>query len=120
MDDIQVFYGEGRYRILLKSFFTLDGLIVTAVGGEKPHVGAAVMAVPGLEHTLEISVPHHKDAIAFKPMAEYLCKNLGEKVVVTGGIHIANASKEEIEILLNNCLGATEALASQIALIRNT
>ena len=38
-----------------------------------------------------------------QPIAEAACKKYNVKVVALGGIHIDNASKEEIEKLVENC-----------------
>ncbi|MDK2822422.1 MAG: gallate decarboxylase subunit [Clostridia bacterium] len=116
MKELMITFGENRYLIKLKATITSDGIIIIVGGGEKPHVGAAVMALPtpsGYE-IKEVSAPQHKDAVAFKPMAQLICQAAGEKVVIVGGIHIDNATKEEIDILLNYSLKAAQILIEKL------
>ena len=114
----RVSVGEGRYRIELVAVATMEGLIVVIGGGEKSHVGATAIAVPGpsLKDPTRLSVTTsiftllgHKDNAVAKPAAEIIARELGIPVVVVAGIHIERARSEEIEKLTSN---ATEAVQS--------
>ena len=41
--------------------------------------------------------------IVLEPIAEAACKKYKKKVVALGGVHVDNATKEEINLLVNNC-----------------
>ena len=46
---------------------------------------------------------NHYDYQVLTPIAEEGCKKYNKTVVAIGGIHIDNATKEEIQIIINNC-----------------
>ena len=50
-----------------------------------------------------IGLKGHYDNLVLKIIAEATCKKLKKMVVVVGGLHIDNATKEEIEKLVENC-----------------
>ncbi len=93
--------GEGKYRVWLEKRELGDDLIYTLGGGERPHVGGVVLKVPGKDvQTLSFST--HRDLQVLVPIAEAACEKYGVTVVVVGGIHIDDATKEEIVILVGN------------------
>jgi len=46
MGEKRVSVGRGKHRINLSAMITKDGLIVSIVGGEKPHAGAVAIGIP--------------------------------------------------------------------------
>jgi len=73
-----------------------DDLVVVVGGGERPHVGAAALAIslPSRKDpsrltnsTSLLSVPGHKEEDLARDGALRLSKALGRNVVVTVGIH---------------------------------
>jgi len=98
----------------------MDGLTVTIVGGEKPHVGSIAVAVPrpSLEDPSKISatvsvfnlVGHKDDEIA-RPAAERLAKELRQPIVVIAGVHVQKAKHEDVQELLRNSMQAVEEFA---------
>jgi gallate decarboxylase subunit D len=93
--------GEGRYRVWLQKQELGDDLIYTLGGGERPHVGGVVLKVPGQDvRTLSFST--HRDLDVLVPIAEAASLKYGCTVVAVGGIHIDDATKEEIGILVGN------------------
>ena len=78
--------GDGKYKVFLEEKKLDDGIIYILGGGEKSHIGGVVICEPGK-----------------KPIAETACKKYKTKVVALGGVHVDNASKEEIGILVENC-----------------
>jgi hypothetical protein len=50
-----------------------------------------------------IRLKTHYDYIVLTPIAEAACKKYKKRVVALGGIHIDNATKEEIDIVVRNC-----------------
>ncbi len=94
--------GEGRYKVFLKKVNLGDDLIFILGGGEKSHVGGAVICQPGKKPHVLTYEDHH-DYIVLKPIAQAACKKYNKTVIAIGGIHIDNATKEEINIIVNNC-----------------
>ncbi|MBQ9007616.1 MAG: hypothetical protein IJ092_14790, partial [Atopobiaceae bacterium] len=91
-------------------------------GGECPHVGGQALASPGCAlHGEQLSrvdlwtatVPGHKDAEAAAAVARELCLATGEPVSVVAGIHVDDATKEEIGLLGANALSAARACVKE-------
>ena len=88
-----------------------DDLVILLGGGEQPHIGCVVQAVPrpSLKNDGTISVTSsvlnltgHKDEFLCRKLAEKRCRETGKVVVCTGGVHIDHITKEQIDILLKN------------------
>jgi hypothetical protein len=94
--------GEGKYKVFLDKKELDNDLVYILGGGEKAHIGGVVICEPG-KKTQAIRLEGHYDDIVLKPIAEAACKKYKTKVVAVGGVHVDNASKEEIELLVNNC-----------------
>lgn len=86
-------------------------LVLTLSGGEKPHIGCVVQAVPrpSLSGDGTISVTSsvinltgHKDEFLCRRLAENRCRETGKVVVCTGGVHMDHITGEQIEELLKN------------------
>jgi len=94
--------GEGRYRVWLEKKELDGGLVYVLGGGEKSHVGGLVYKEPDAE-AQTIKVQGHYDLEVLMPIAKAACQKHGLPVAVTGGIHIDNATKDEIQTLIKNC-----------------
>ena len=96
------------------SFATMDitiipvgtDLAVLLSGGERPHIGCAVVAVPRASLTGDGSVSctssvlnltGHKDEALCRFAAETLCRRRGVTVTCIGGFHQDNITKEQIQ-----------------------
>jgi len=73
-----------------------EDLVVAVGGGDRPHVGCIVVAVPVPskrrpgESSASVSVvtlPPHKEEPIARPIAERLAARLGRVTVVTAGVH---------------------------------
>jgi len=115
--------GTGRFLIRLLATVTGNGLIVQLLGGEKPHVGAVVLSVPRTSlampgvlssNSFVLPLVGHKDDEIAKPVAEEIAVNYGQPVVVVAGIHVADASSEDIEQLTVNCWKTVRFLLENI------
>ncbi|WP_026891359.1 prenylated flavin chaperone LpdD [Lacrimispora aerotolerans] len=105
-------YGDGKYIVNISVHDTNgSGLAVFVRGGDKPHLGGVALASPGIEmhgRTLSkcdlwtITVPGHKDAELAQRIAKKICIASGEPVSVSLGIHVENATPEEIELICSN------------------
>ena len=79
-------------------------LQVTIYGGDEHHIGGVALAYPTKSHyrdAMTVSVntttaPGHKDYVLANSVAETICKELNVPTVVTVGIHVDNATKEQI------------------------
>lgn len=86
-------------------------LSVTICGGSRSHVGAVALGTPislnaeKSMHSATVSVLcayEHRDDEVARWAARYLATNLNCNVTVTVGIHIDNATKTEIDEIMNN------------------
>jgi len=94
--------GEGKYKVFLEEKKLDDGLIFILGGGERSHIGGFVLCEPEKEPQV-IRLEGHYDDIVLKPIAEAACKKYKTKVVAVGGVHVDNATNEEIDLLVKNC-----------------
>ena len=94
--------GEGKYKVWLDQRKIGDNLLFILGGGEKFHIGGIVVCEPGKKPQI-IRLEGHFDDIVLKPIAEAACKKYKTTVVAVGGVHVDNATKEEIDILIKNC-----------------
>lgn len=103
--------GEGRCQISLTLLDTGHGINGLLVGGEKPHIGGVVLALPrpslsgeGWSEDVFITpVPGHKDVEVARSVASLLSRHLQCPVVVTAGIHSEQLSSEELRLIVKNC-----------------
>ena len=94
--------GKGKYKVFLKEIKNGDDLIFILGGGKRSHIGGVVICEPGKKSQV-IRLKGHFDDIVLKPIAEAACKKYNTKVVAVGGVHVDNASQEEIDLLVKNC-----------------
>ena len=94
--------GEGKYKVYLKKQMLDEDLIYILGGGEKSHIGGVVLCEPDKKPEF-LKLENHYDYIVLQPIAKEACKKYNKKVVAVGGVHVDNATEEEIEILVKNC-----------------
>jgi metal-dependent hydrolase (beta-lactamase superfamily II) len=94
--------GEGRCKVWIEKKKVGKDLLLTLGGGEKPHIGGIVICEPGKKANV-LPLNGHCNHIILKDIAEHYCKKEGVRVVALGGVHINNASKEEIKKVIENC-----------------
>ena len=94
--------GSKSLKVFLEKMELGQDIIYVLGGGERSHIGGIVVCEPG-KKAIDICLEGHYDDIVLKPIAEEASKKYKTKVVVVGGVHVDNASKEEIEILVRNC-----------------
>ena len=94
--------GEGKYKVFLEKKKIDDDLIYIIGGGERSHIGGVVICEPNKESRI-IRLEGHYDDIVLKPIAEAACKKYNKRVAAIGGVHVDNASEEEIDLLVKNC-----------------
>jgi len=106
----EICVGEGKFTLRAIVVKTHNGVDIYVGGGEKTHIGAVVLCLPRLSlldnetiscTTSVINILGHKDDKIAIPIAEEVCKEINQVVVVTAGIHIDNANIDEIKILMS-------------------
>ncbi len=101
--------GKGKYRIWLKQYSIGVDNIYFLGGGEESHIGGVVICEPGKKINI-VRLENHYDYVVLKIIAEKLFEKYNKKIIVTGGIHIDNASKDEIKIIVENCRRLAECI----------
>lgn len=113
----QVESGEGRYQIQLTAVLCGRDLSVTITGGESPHIGAVCLAQYEDERNSAtvstICVYAHRDDQPAAVCAKDISSRLKCTATVSVGIHIDNATPEEINILNQNCMNCIEKLREE-------
>jgi hypothetical protein len=126
MTEVRAVAGEGRWRVEARAFGTAEGIVVLLTGGERPHVGAVVLslprpsrAAPGRLSCTSTVLPllGHKDDLVARPLAEELAVACGQPVVVVAGVHVNEATEEDIARLVANCRAAGAALVRELAAV---
>ena len=110
-------YGSEKYKIRLEVLSTNGrGLNIFVTGGDTPHVGAVALAVPSAnaatgETTCDINIITaygHKDRFLAEKVADLVCRQTGEIVSVTAGVHVDNATGDDLRTLIANTMTAAE------------
>ena len=86
----------------LQRHYIGDDIVFFLGGGERSHIGGVVIAEPG-KKVQAIGLTGHYDDIVLQPIAEAACKKYKTKVITVGGVHVDKATKEEIDLLVENC-----------------
>ena len=83
-----------------------EDIAAVLYGGERPHIGCTVLAVPRPSLTGDgkasctssvINITGHKDEQICRYVAEKLCKSYGVKVTCTGGFHVDNITEAQLK-----------------------
>ena len=93
--------GEGRYSVRLESYNIGKDMLIVITGGEEDHIGAASL-IEEKDHVQTIIKKGHQDHVISEKMANIIYDTIGKDLLVVCGIHIDDASKEEINILMDN------------------
>lgn len=96
-----------------------EDLLLCVQGGEQPHLGSVVQAVPRPSLSGDGSVSctssvlnltGHKDEALCRRLAEKICCYFGKVTVCTGGFHVDGITGEQLQELQ----GALEKLECQV------
>lgn len=80
--------------------------LITLSGGEKPHIGSVVIAIPrpsltgsgAVSATSSVfNVTGHKDEALCRLLAEQMAKKKNAVTVCTGGFHMDGITREQID-----------------------
>lgn len=101
--------GSGKYTVWLRMEELGENRLYMLGGGERTHIGGVVVKEPDNEIQV-IRLGGHYDHQVLEPIAIAACEKYSTTVVVVGGIHVDNASKNEIEKLVENCKELEECI----------
>lgn len=114
---------DGRHSLWAVAVLTGQGVNIFLGGGESPHIGTVVISQPRLSlrgndavscTTSVFNLVGHKDDILAIPLAETLCKQLQQVIVVTAGVHIDNAGDSDIDRITGNMATLAARLAEAL------
>jgi len=94
--------GKGKHKVLLEVQLVGEDVLLILSGGEQSHLGGMVLyASEEQQHTY--SLEGHKDHIVLEPLAAKAFQKYQRTIIAVGGIHIDNATKKDIEQIIQNC-----------------
>ena len=117
MYSFNVAAGEGAHRVEVWGALLGVDLCLCIGGGEKPHIGAAALAVSreslrgdgGISASASVlCVPGHKEDELARETALRFAAGLDCRVLVSAGLHIDRGTEADISLLLGNCRTALE------------
>lgn len=110
-------FNNNPYNIEIKAIQMGSDYLFVITGG-KAHIGAtatAYWAKEGLKCQL-VELPHHKEGELAKNCALYAANILKSTVVVSIGIHIDHATKEQINEIVDY---VQKAMGEKVDLLKN-
>lgn len=115
MDMIKIESGCGKYSVALTAMRCGNDLNVSVTGGTSAHIGAVSLAVYEPERASAtvstLCVYTHRDDVLSRAIAKELSSRLGCTVCVSAGIHIDDASPQDILTLRENAMDCCRRLA---------
>lgn len=108
MNELSFKVGEGKYQVCLHALFCGKDASVCIYGGEAPHIGAVAVAVPRKSLTGDgstsasvsvICITGHKEDELARHVALRLSSSWQCNVTVSAGVHVDDATKDDITIL---------------------
>jgi len=85
--------------IVAEALVFAEGVHVSVYGGDRPHIGAVSVAMPGVE-TATTQFPGHRDAATSETWATALSECGFAPVVVEAGVHYEGLTKAGIQSVL--------------------
>ena len=99
-----------------------NDLCVVLSGGDAPHIGAVTLSIPRqsthsartVANTSVLSISGHMDDVLFRELGTGLAEKLNRTVVITGGIHVDDASPALVEAIVDAAREMTRELVSRV------
>ncbi|MBI2875553.1 MAG: hypothetical protein HYY20_01580 [Candidatus Tectomicrobia bacterium] len=113
----EISHGEGPHRVTLQATVSTNGVILSLQGGDLPHIGGVAVGVPRpssrdpsriTANVSVISILGHKDDELARPLADKVVRKLGQIVVVIAGIHVDDATPQDLEAVIRNAHAAVD------------
>lgn len=117
-------FGEGKYGIEAVIVVCGRDISITIGGGTSCHIGAAALAIPrsSLANPETVSasasvlcVTGHKEDQIVRSAALSLASTLNCVVLVSAGVHVDQASSEDIKILTGNFNSLLKKIHSELS-----
>lgn len=89
------------------------GVHVLLTGGDKSHIGAYTLAEPGQDPQTTV-LPGHKDQYLSEPWAAAISKHTGQRTLVVCGIHYDDATKAQIQTILETAQSMLEEILEKL------
>ena len=122
--ETMVSLGRKSHRISLRAARSGEDLVVIVSGGDKPHVGAIAVGIPRpslrnpgkTSSTVSVfNLTGHKDEVIAWSISERMTSSLNRVVVVIAGVHMNDASEQDIEKLLFNSKKCAERALKEMS-----
>lgn len=115
-DILEYCIGEAPYRVCARLLYVGEDVLVAVGGGTHPHIGAVATATIASGHveTTVHTFPHHRESVVAGRFAHRLSEKIGKTVVVTAGIHVDAATKDDIARLLDHAWKLLERLSEAL------
>jgi len=120
---MEIIEGKDKYKVRVVAIKSGEDLTVIISGGEKPHIGAMAVSIsrPNLKDSNKVStstsvftlIGHKEDELS-KQIAENITKITKKVTVVIVGLHIENATFQDIEYLVQNTQKAVDKLRKKL------
>lgn len=119
MQTATITHGEGKFALEAQVTVTPRGIVVAACSPEFAHVGATAQAIPrpepGRTATVSIlAVPCHRDEIPAHDIAAALATRFNMPAVASCGLHVDDASPEDLQRLIDATHELTEKIAAYV------
>ena len=101
-------YGIPPYQINLQPIDVGPDTLLIISGGTHPHIGAVAIKDADIDSSRVFERLGHKEGALVKQIAEILSPYLDGALTVTLGVHVDDASIDEIELLSRNILELVE------------
>jgi hypothetical protein len=105
MEAYELTKGEGRTKINLLAYHMGNDFIIS-IFNKNAHIGAVALSqkdpISGLVSTSIITALGHKDDVVAQRTAYLISKRTSNATCAIVGIHIDNATEEEIKMLMDN------------------
>lgn len=116
----KVAVGEGKFTLEAQLTVTPRGMVVYACSPDFAHLGATAQAIPrpepGRTATVSIlAVPCHRDEIPAHDIAAALATRFGVPVTASTGFHVEQASKEDLQRMLDTTKNLIAELENAVA-----
>lgn len=123
MTEIKESFGTGKYVVEGNAFYCGKDINISICGGERHHIGAVGVAVPRNEYkhgkkrsatTSVICVQGHKEDELAHYASKYLATSLDVVITASVGVHVDDATEEEIKLLYDNFVQLVEKLEKSL------
>ncbi len=117
-DTVRVKCGEGLFAVEAKAEWLGGDIAVSVAGGTAPHIGAVSLAVyEPLRDSATVStvtVHTHRDDAVAAYFAKTISREMKCTVSVSAGLHLDDASDEDIRRLFTNSKECCRALIEAV------